>query len=532
MLKPLLRLRLAALGAWLSGATRQKGRAKRPALRIVLLALLLVYALACFCFLFYVWFGALAEAWSGGELAWLYFALLALASFAVMFFFSIFTAKEQLFAAKDNDLLLSLPLSPAAILLSRMLELIGINLLLELPVVIPVTLAWQSCAALSGRGWLGLVLIALLLPLFSLAFSSLLGWALAALSRRVRKKALFSTVFSLLFLALYFYLYSRINLLLDRLVQNGAAAAEKLSGARPLWWLGRAVAEGHLPSLALGALFLLLPFAAVYVLLSRTFIKTVTSHRGAARVEYRARAMKPATPSAALFRRELNRFLTSSSYMVNAGLGLVLLIAGAVALPLAQGRLEGALAAWPQAGPLLFPGLLLAVCTLITTVTISAASVSLEGGSLWILQSLPVSSGQALRAKLKLHLALTLPPVLLACASVALTCRPRGEALMACFLLPLAFALLLALLGLTSNLRHPNLSWTNESQAVKNGVSIIVAVALSWGLLLGTAGLIFLLSLLLSLGWALLLISALLLAAAGAVYRWLMRRGAAIFSSL
>lgn len=533
MLKPLLKLRLAAAAAWFSGAGKKKNKPqKSPVARIILMSLLLVYIVACFFFLFFLWFDTLAGAWVGTELSWLYFAIAGLTAFALMFFFSVFTAKEQLFEAKDNDFLLSLPLPPGSILLSRLAELYLVNLLAELSVMIPVTAAWHRNGYLPGLGWLALVIVILLLPLFSLSFSALFGWVLSRLSRRVRKKALFSTVFSLLFLALYLYFYSQVNLLVQQLAQSGAAAAARISAVRPLYWLGQAIAEGNAGCLALTVLFLLLPFAVAYILLSRTFIRTVTARPGAARVEYKARAMKTASPDAALLRRELNGFLSSSSYMVNAGLGLVMLVAGAVALPFFRDRLEETAAQLPGSGSLLFIILLLGVCSLISMVTISAASVSMEGGSLWIAQSLPVSSGHVLRAKAGLHLILTLPAVLLADLSVALVARPRGAELIACILLPLAFALLMGQLGLVANLRHPNLNWTSETQAVKNGVSILIIILLSWGLMVLLGGLTYVLSLIMPLGAALLIVAALLLAGAVLTCRWLSRKGAALFESL
>ena len=533
MLKPLLKLRLAAAAAWFSGVGRKKNKPqKSPLARIVLMSLLLIYILACFLFLFFVWFDTLASAWAGGALGWLYFALAGLTSFAVMFFFSVFTAKEQLFEAKDNDFLLSLPLKPGSILLSRLAELYLINLLVELSVMLPVSVAWLRRAPLSGVGWLALLLTVVLLPLFSLAFSALFGWVLSLLSRRVRKKALFSTAFSLLFLAVYFYFYSQVNVFIQQLAQSGDAAAARISAVRPLYWLGRAIAEGDPGSLVLTVIFLLLPFVVAYILLSRTFIRTVTANRGTARVEYKARAMKTASPDAALLRRELNGFLSSSSYMVNAGLGLVMLAAGAVALPFFRDRLEEMAAQLAGSGSLIFILLLLAICALISLVTISAASISMEGGSLWIAQSLPVSSGQVLRAKAGLHLLLTLPAALLASLSVAWVIRLRGLELIACILLPLAFALLMGQLGLVSNLRHPNLNWTSESQAVKNGISILIIMLLGWGLMVLLAGITFVLCFVMPLGAALLVVSLLLLAAAALTCRWLSRKGAAIYESL
>ena len=121
---------------------------------------------------------------------------------------------------------------------------------------------------------------------------------------------------------------------------------------------------------------------------------------------------------------------------------------------------------------------------------------------------------------------------LLAGLSVALVTRPQGAELAACILLPLAFALLMGQLGLVSNLRHPNLNWTSESQAVKNGVSILIIMLLGWGLMVLLGGLTFVLSLIVPLGWALLTVTALLLAGAALTCRWLSRRGAAIYESL
>ena len=61
----------------------------------------------------------------------------------------------------------------------------------------------------------------------------------------------------------------------------------------------------------------------------------------------------------------------------------------------------------------------------------AAPSVSLEGRTLWLVQSLPVRPWQVLRAKLQLQLVLTAVPALIAavCAAVA-AARPVGETLL------------------------------------------------------------------------------------------------------
>ncbi len=58
------------------------------------------------------------------------------------------------------------------------------------------------------------------------------------------------------------------------------------------------------------------------------------------------------------------------------------------------------------------------VCTIAAMNFITAPSVSLEGGTLWLLQSLPVTPQQVLQAKVELQLLLTLPAAWL-CAGCA-----------------------------------------------------------------------------------------------------------------
>jgi ABC-2 type transport system permease protein len=72
--------------------------------------------------------------------------MFAVTNFAMMFIGSIFAAKAQLYEAKDNELLLSMPIPPSAILASRMLTLLLINLAFDLMIAVPAGIAWaQSC---------------------------------------------------------------------------------------------------------------------------------------------------------------------------------------------------------------------------------------------------------------------------------------------------------------------------------------------------------------------------------------------------
>ena len=52
---------------------------------------------------------------------------------------------------------------------------------------------------------------------------------------------------------------------------------------------------------------------------------------------------------------------------------------------------------------------------------------------------------------------------------------------------PSVFALLCGELGLLLNLRLPKLDWTNEAVAVKQSMSVVVAIFVNWGILIAFA---------------------------------------------
>lgn len=530
MLKALLRLRVAAWLNWLSGGSRTR---KKPSkVKPLLFGLLMIYVLGCFAMMFFALFSVVSEPWYEAGLSWLYFAFFVLVDFAVMFVFSVFTAKAQLFEAKDNDLLLSLPIPPAKILLSRMLGLLGVNFLLDLLVALPVLAAWLLNCPLSGAGALAFAVAFLLTPLFSLALSSFFGWLLSLATARMRRKSLFSTLFSLLFLGLYFYFFSQFGSLMYQLAAVGELLAGKLQAVTPLYWLGHAIADGDLSRLLPGALTLLLPFVLAWWLLSRSFIHTVTNVRGQAKLEYKEKALRLSSPRAALFKRELSRFLSSSTYIMNAALGPILLLVAALALPFFAERINQALAMAAQIRPLLTPLAVLALCAVAGMTNISSASIAMEGDTLWLAQSLPVDTIEVFRAKLRLHLTMALPPVLLMVLSLSWLLRPSLPEVAAALLLCAAYAVCTDLLGLRLNLKHPNLEAMNETQAVKSSIAVMLSLLLNWALTVTLAAAGYGLSLLWDWWLVLLALAAVLLAVCWGLWRWLKRRGTVIFRSL
>ncbi len=530
-LKALIRVRLLGLKGTLTGANRS--RKQRTRAQLIGFAVLMLYTFGYFTVMLYGTFSALAGPLSGLGLGVIYFAFAAVMSFSLMVIGSVFTAKAQLFEATDNDLLLSMPIRPDHILLSRMLLLLLMNLLFDLIVAAPAIVAWFRTVGVRVGQLLSCLLVFLvLLPALALMLTALLGWLLHLASSRVRNQSLMTVVLSLVFLGAYFYAISQANTWINSLLADPTPLADAIGAVAPLVWIGRACADTD-PA-ALGGLTL--GTAAVFLLgwmaLSRSFIRTATEKRGAKKVRYVERAVDAVPPARALLRREFRHLFASPSYLLNCGLGLLMTPIAAVFLLIRRNMLAALTTEHPIMEQMLPVLLLFGLCFLAATSILTAPSVSLEGRSLWLLQSLPVSPREVLAAKLKMHLLLCLPAMFIAAAVCVAVLRPEPLLAVCYFAVPAACSLFSGLLGLFENLRHPNLDWINETQAVKTGMSVMFTMFIGWGVLLPPMVLFFIFGDLVPPAVFALATLALFALLSALLWRWLRTRGEKVFYEL
>ena len=134
MLKTLIKLQfqkaLARYTANSSNSSNKKKNGKKSSFNspAVYLALL-TFVGVVFAFMFYNMFSMMAPMLATSGFSWLYFLYVMGASFVISTIGCIFLSLSQLYEAKDNELLLSMPIPPRSILFCRMLPLYAQNLL-------------------------------------------------------------------------------------------------------------------------------------------------------------------------------------------------------------------------------------------------------------------------------------------------------------------------------------------------------------------------------------------------------------------
>ena len=530
MFKALLKTRLSAMFASLFSRSKLK---KSGAGSKLLYGVLFIYVLACFIFLFAMQYSELVTPLVEGGLTWLYFAYAGIASFALCFIGSVFTAQSQLYEAKDNDLLLSMPIPPRMILGVRMLLLLLINLAFSALVLGTAGVIYLTRYPATAAGILGFIGASIAMPFLGLALSCVLGWVLAVVSARIRKKSLVQMILSLGFLAAYFVVIMNMNEYLTTLLQNSGAIGQTIQASVfPIYHFGLA-ASGNLTSLLLFALCAFVPFAAVYFVLSKTFIRVVTNKRGFSKIKYEKKEMKVSSPLRALVQKDLKHFTGNSMYMMNAGLGVIFVLVIPVLYLFNRETVSQLTAQLPQLKTEM--GLIAAaiLCISSSMNTISAPSISLEGKSLWIVRSVPVKSSSVLLAKAYAHMAVAVPPALLASVVLAATLPlPLSERVLL-VLITLLFNVVCALLGVVYNLRFPKFDWINETVCVKQSFSAFLAMFGGAGLIIAP-GLLYVLALYGKIGGTLfmLLYLVVLLAIAAISVRYLKHGGVKRFENL
>ena len=173
-----------------------------------------------------------------------------------------------------------------------------------------------------------------------------------------------------------------------------------------------------------------------------------------------------------------------------------------------------------------------ALCIVASMNDMAAPSVSLEGRTLWLSQSLPIDPWKILRAKMRVQLLLTSLPMLFASICVLIVWQGTALENVLILILPQLYVLLSALFGLTIGLTRPNFTWTNEIVPIKQSMGVAIALFGGWLYAIVLGGLFLIVKVPIDPALYLGAFAAVTAAASAALYFWLKKRGSRLFAAL
>ena len=466
-------------------------------------------------------------------MGWLYFALMSLLAIFLGAFGSVFNTYSGLYFAKDNDLLLSLPIPVRTLMASRLLTVYLMGLMYSAVVILPAVIVYWVTVSTAPMALLGGVLLTALISIFVLTLSCALGWVVAKVSRKLKHKSFITVIVSLAGLAIYYFFVFKAQTAIEQLVANAAVYGEKIKGAaHPLYVFGL-TGTGDVTAMLLSAAVILALFALTWTLLSRSFLQITTASGASGKAVYREKAVKRRSIDGALFfGKELARFTASPNYMLNSGLGILLLPISGILL-FVEGR-NGRVAAERglHLAEQLRGGAALHRRVRHCVDERHGDAVGLARGKVPLARAIAARQArQVLRAKLKVQLALTALPALVPLACMAFI-LPVTAALPLVFAEALAYIAFSACLGLTLGVARANLTWTSELMPIKQSLAVTIALFGGWLYAIVFAGLY------LWQGWKLgaaaylAIAAAVTLAVTALLLRWLKTKGAQRFAML
>ncbi len=416
---------------------------------------------------------------------WMYFALMGVMATFIGVTGSLFTANSTIYHARDNEFLLSLPIPQWMIVFTRIAMIYLVSAAFEIMVMFPALLVYFVVGNAPIWALVFQIVAVLVMPVIAVVVACLIGWLSAVINSKIRQQAIFSVLTSLAFIGVFYYVYWNLYNYINLIIENADAVGGVMKILLfPFYQMGLA-STGNPIAFVIYIVLMAAIMAIVVSLVASNFVELASKTQVVARRKTKKKTDKSDSPSMALFKKEFRRFTSSSVSMMSCALGSIMMVmigvmcffAGEWIVTTFMGMSNG-----PDENlPLMA---MLIVCMMTAMNTITASSISLEGKHIWMLKVLPISPWQIFKAKLGVHVVITGVPAVFCAIAFAIAGGTDILTILYMIAATLVFVLFSAIVGLLCNLRFPNLNWTNEAQAVKQNMSIIVATFAPWGMLI------------------------------------------------
>ena len=305
---------------------------------------------------------------------------------------------------------------------------------------------------------------------------------MALLSARIKKKSLISLALYVAFMLAYFLGYSYLMNGMEFMGENPEAFIGEISG-RLAFLKGIGEASLLVPLPFIIALFATVIICGVALLLiSKHYIRIVTMSVGSSGVVYKEKRLTSSSAFTALAKKELKRFISSTTYMLNGISGIIFEVIAVVFIVLNVSTVRELISTLSIAfgfdgygiSVSASAGILLAFSAMNS---ISASALSLEGKSFWVLKTAPVRTLDVLLAKIVPHLLVSVPTSLITAVVLGVAIGAGAIDYIMLILVAILSNLLIAEVGIIINAAMPKFDFENEAQVVKQsgaaGISVL-----------------------------------------------------------
>ena len=410
----------------------------------------------------------------------------------IILFFTFLKTNGILFSARDYDMLTAFPIKTRTIIASKFLSMYINNLAFAVVVMVPMAVGyemWNGFNAGTVAFWFLGILFAPLLPM---TIAAAVGMAILAIGAGFKHKAavqLIATV--ILFLGIMFGSFwlnqnamADEAMMLAMLTDMGAFISGIIHKVYPVsLWFDNGVVYGNAQHILLFIGFSVAVYAVFLGFCAKFYGKinsALKSHQASS--NYKVGQLKKSSVLTALAYKEAKRFTSSSVYMLNMGMGLILaLIASVASAFLGVDKLISnvdVVNAKDMAAllPVISNVVPFGIAMVVNMCNTCAVSLSLEGRNLWVVESLPISKRTLYKGKMLFNICMVLPVSIICSVIFIISLRVNVVKALLYIVFAVASVTFSTVFGMFINICFPNYQWENEVVVVKQGMSSMIGI--------------------------------------------------------
>ena len=396
------------------------------------------------------------------------------------FMSGIYKSQGILFDAKDSDLLFSLPIKRSSILFLRIFKLIMF--------LLPAFVVYIIFEKPEPVFYLVSILMTVLIPLIPTVVSSIIGYLVKTISSKFKAKKIIQTILSIIVFLIVYILSLRINDFVANIATQATSINDMLTKIYyPIGAYIELITNFNFLTLIKLILICLIPLGIFIYIGSKFYFKVVFNSK---EISTKSKKLKDKdfkekkTPLKALTIKELKRYFSSPVYMFNTCFSLILILIMSCFLFIkGETEFKGMLKSMDfdinTTINLLFYTIIL-FAGMLTSIT--SSSISLEGKTINITKSLPVSEKTILNSKILMALTIELPFILISIILFIIKFTPNITYTISLILLGLIVPTLTAIIGLLVNLKYPKLNFSSDTEVVKQSLSSMISIFTGMGL--------------------------------------------------
>ncbi len=464
---------------------RNESRARKIVLPIVL-ALLVMFSVGSYV-------AILAEELAPSHLTYIVLTIFIMVTSLLTIIEGVYKSQGILFEARDNELLFSLPITQSKIFFIRIFKLITFQFLYNSLFMLPAIIVYAIYEKTNVSFYLISTVMLVLLPIIPTILGCIFGYIIKGLSAKFKARNIMQVLFTSLILLGIFYVSFNMQGMVANIVQNANSIQEIITKIYyPAGLYINLIQNFNILDLVTLLAINIVP-AFVFVYVASIFYFKINSKLGekgngnkkvgvakTTEKTYRVR-----TQLSGLIHKEMKRFFSSPVFMVNAGFGMVLMIAVTFALSINfDGMINSMMQGMETEIPIpigeiknMMPKVFYGFVIFISCMTsMTSSMISLEGKSFNITKSLPVETEKILLSKVLTSNILSIPIFLICDVIFFIAFKVTIIDIVFILLASIVMPTLTALIGILMNLKYPKMNATSDTEVVKQSMSSMLSV--------------------------------------------------------